>query len=74
MKLTFSLILIFCLTKTENRTTKSPTQLSTITFSILQKNADFLQKNANIRKIKRDLILKGIFSKTKHVCVLMYQV
>ena len=30
-----------------------------------QKNANFLQINADISKIKRLLVLKGIFSKTK---------
>ena len=40
----------------------------------LLKNADFLQKNADISKIKRVLVLKGIFSETKFVCVLTYQI
>ena len=30
------------------------------------KNIDFLQKNADIHKIKRALVLKGIFSGTKY--------
>ena len=30
-----------------------------------QKNTNFLQRNADISKIKRLLVLKGIFSKTK---------
>ena len=34
----------------------------------------FLPKNANIRKIKRALVLKGTFLKTKYVCVLTYQI
>ena len=37
-----------------------------------QKNADFLQKNANISKIKRALVLRDIFSKTSFVSVLTY--
>ena len=32
------------------------------------KNADFLQQNADIKKIKRALVLKGIFSETACVC------
>ena len=31
----------------------------------LPKNGDFLQKNADINKIKMALVLKGIFSETK---------
>ena len=34
------------------------------------KSADFLQKNADIRKIKRTLVLKGMFSETPYGCVL----
>ena len=30
----------------------------------LPKNADFFAKNADIKKIKRGLVLKAIFSKT----------
>ena len=37
-------------------------------------NADFLQKNANISKIKRDLLLKGIYPETTYVCVRMCQI
>ena len=37
-----------------------------------QKNADFLQKNADISKIKRALVLTGIFSETAHVSVCTY--
>ena len=39
----------------------------------LLKNADFLQNNVAISKIKRALILKGIFSETTYVCVLTCQ-
>ena len=35
---------------------------------IMPKNADFLKKNAAISKIKRALVVKGIFSEKKHVC------
>ena len=34
----------------------------------------FCKKNADIGKIKGVLVLKGICSKTKYVCVLMYQI
>ena len=34
-----------------------------------QENADFLQKNADISKINRALVLKGIFSETTYVGV-----
>ena len=40
----------------------------------LTKNADFLQKNGDISKIKGLVVLKGIFSKTAYVLVLMYQI
>ena len=40
----------------------------------LPKYADFLKKNAEISKIKRALVPKGMFSKTKYVFVLMYQI
>ena len=35
----------------------------------LPKNAAFLQRNADISKIKRALVLKGIFSKTTYMCI-----
>ena len=62
IKLIFSLIVTFYLTKTEDITKISATQLSHYSLSkgtILVKNADFLQKNAAISKIKRLLILKA---------------
>ena len=40
----------------------------------LLKNIDFLQKNADISKNKKALVLKGIFSWTTYVCVLTYQI
>ena len=63
VKLTFSKIVTFYLAKTENRTKKSPTQLSHCCFKQsyylkMLKNADFLQKNADISKIKWVLVLK----------------
>ena len=33
----------------------------------------YLPKNADIRKIKRLLVLKGILFKTTYVCVLSFQ-
>ena len=39
---------------------------------ILAINADFLPKNAD-SKLKGILALRGIFSKTSYMCVLMYQ-
>ena len=41
---------------------------------LTKKNTDFLQKNADISKIKRALVLKGIFSETKYECVLTCQI
>ena len=79
IKLVFSLIVTFYLTKTENRTKKSLTQLSHYCFvKVLfqPQNADFLdkKKNADISKIKRILVLKGIFSETTYRCVLTCQI
>ena len=48
--------------------------LSKDIYYFCQKNADFLQKNADISKIKRTLVLKGILSKTAYVSVLTYQI
>ena len=36
---------------------------------LLSKIADFLQRNADISKIKRALVLKGKFSKTAYMCI-----
>ena len=38
------------------------------------KNGDFLQKIADISKIKRPLVLKGIFSETTYVCEITCQI
>ena len=40
----------------------------------LPKYVDFLQENADISKIKGLLVLKGIFSETKYLCILTYQI
>ena len=52
----------FYLAKAENKTKKSLT------------NADFLQKNAGISKIKKALVPKGTFSETTYVYVLTHQI
>ena len=53
--------------KTES---KSLTQLS----HYCQKSWFFAKKNADISKIMEVLVLKSIFSKTTHVCVLSNQI
>ena len=40
----------------------------------LPKNTDFFAKNADISKFKMTLVLEGIFSETKYVCVLTCQI
>ena len=40
----------------------------------MPKSGAFLQKCADICKVKRDLVLKGVFYKTKYVCVLTCQI
>ena len=70
VKLTFSLTVIFSLTKTEK---KNLLHSSPITLP-LPKTVDFLQKNADISKIKRASVLKGIYSETKYVHVLTYHI
>ena len=40
----------------------------------LPEHADFLQKNADVSKIKEILILKGMFSENVYTCVLTYQI
>ena len=75
VKLKFSLKVIFNLTKTENRTKRSQTQLSHYCLKVLfspKKMMGFCThthtKNAEISKIKRALVLKVMFSKTAYVC------
>ena len=74
VKLKFLLIITCYLSKTENRTNS----FHTIALSkgiIWPKIPDvFFKKNAGISKIKRALVVKGTFSETKHVCVLMCQI
>ena len=40
----------------------------------LPRNADFLPKNADISKIKRVLVPKGMFAETTYECVLTCQI
>ena len=70
IKLTFSFIVIFYVTKISNTTL---ILLLWVKVLFLPKNSDFLQKNADISKIKGVWVLKGIFSETTYVCVLTYQ-
>ena len=77
MILTFSLAATFYLTKRENKTKICNTALilllSTRVLCFI-KLMIFLQKNVDISKINRVLVLKGIFSETKYSCVLTYQI
>ena len=41
---------------------------------ILPENANFLQKNDDNSKIKRTLVIKGVFSEPTYVGVLTYQI
>ena len=68
VKLIFSLIVTFYLTKTEN----SASTLSKGT--ILAKSTFSFQKNPYIGKIKRALVLKSIFSETTYGRVLTCQI
>ena len=72
MKLTFSLIAIFYLPKTENRIKKISKAALTLLLSVKvlfqPKNPYFFQINADISKIKRTLVLKSISSETTYVC------
>ena len=42
--------------------------------TVFSKNTDFLPKSADVRKIKRALVLKGLFSETAYVCTYKFQV
>ena len=68
----FSSKVTFYTTKTDSRTKKSNIDLSKGT--AFAKNTDFLQEGADIRKIKRALVLKGLFSETAYVCTYKFQV
>ena len=67
IKLTFSIIVTLYLTKAENITKICYTALIPLLWIkvlFLEKNADFLKKNADISKIKVFSVLKIIFSET----------
>ena len=76
--LTFSLIVTFYLTKTENGTKKCLTQLSHYCFEersyFWQKMLIFCKRNADIGKINEVWVLKEIFSENTYVRVLTYQI
>ena len=76
LKLTFSSIATFYLTKIENRAKRSLTLLLLLWVKVLfwPKNADFLQKNAYISNIKEALVLTDVFSVTKYESVLTCQI
>ena len=68
VKLTFSLKITFYLTKTEKELKNFQHSSHTIALSkgiIFAKKCLFLQKNADISKIKRIVVPKGIFAETK---------
>ena len=69
VKLTFSLTATVYLSKTENRTKVSPTQLSKLLAILLWVKVLLLPKNADISKTKKALVIKCIFSQTTYVCV-----
>ena len=68
VKVLFSLIVFFYLTKTQNRTKSHNSR--TIALSkgtIFAKKCWLFAKNVDISRIKRALVLKGIFSETTYV-------
>ena len=73
VKPTFSLKVFFYLTNTANRTNNLQHSSYTIALNkatiIAKKIIIFCKKNADICKIKRILVLKGIFSEIMYVCV-----
>ena len=74
VKIKFLLKATFYLINTGNRTKKTSntalTLLLRVKVSFLPKNSDFLQINTDFSKIKMALVLIGIFSEAKYVCVL----
>ena len=80
IKRTFSLRITTHLTKPQNRTKKSLTQLTYHTIALskgtifVKKMLVFCKKKSNISKIKGVLVLKGIFSETTYVCVITYRI
>ena len=78
IKLMFSLIVTFYLTKASKRTKTSLTQLSHYRFELRyyfrQRSIDFFSKIADISKIKKVLVLKVVFSKATYLFALMHQI
>ena len=81
MIFTFLLIATFYLTRSENRIKIFLTQLSSLIPLLFSKGTIFVKtaifcknKNTDINKIKKVQALKGIFSETTYLCVLMYQI
>ena len=79
VKLMFSLIVVFLSYKTEYRTKKSLTQLwhycSALSKGpVFAKKRWFFTKNGDISKIKKVLVLKGIFSATAYAWALTCQI
>ena len=72
VKCMFSLIVTFCLTKTENRTKKPNTALTKQFFG--QRDAIFFAKNTDISKTKGAQVLKGTFSETTYGCARTCQI
>ena len=77
VKLKFSIIVKFSLTKIENRTKKylsaAVTLLLWVEILFWEKMLIFFKESAGISKIKEVLVLKSIFPETAYVCVLTYQ-
>ena len=77
VKLKFSIVVKFSLTKIENRTKKylnaAVTLLLWVEILLWEKMLIFCKESAGIRKIKEVLVLKSIFPETAYVCVLTYQ-
>ena len=69
--LIFLLIVTFYITKTESRTKNTS---NTALILLLWVKVLFLQKDAEISKIGRVLVLNVIFSETKYMCLLTYQI
>ena len=77
IKLTFSLKVAFHLQKRKTELKILKYSSHTIALSkgiIFAKKRWFFAKNADISKIKKALVLKRIFSETKYVGVLTYQI
>ena len=78
IKLMFSLIVTFYLTKASKRTKTSLIQLSHYRFELRyyfrQKSTNFFSKNDDISKIKKVFVLKVVFSQATYLFPLMCQI